>query len=216
MGLSRGYGRLNFLSPAGGTREYIDPVRFISNASSGKMGYALAQAALKGGHKVTLITGPTGLLAPRGARIVRVETTADMFAAVRKHFGGCDCLVMAGAVSDFTPARPAKSKIKRRARGLTLRLKPTPDIVKWAGERKRKGQIVVGFALEDRDLRVNAEKKLRQKSMDMIVANRPAAVGKDGCGVEVKTVTGDWLKMPWAKKTETAVRLVRLMEKLFQ
>src|SRR5512142_2610692 len=98
---------MRFLITAGGTREYIDPVRFISNASSGKMGYALACAALKAGHDVTLITAPTALKPPAGAEIVRVESAAEMFAAVKEHFQRCDCLIMVAAVADYTPAHPS-------------------------------------------------------------------------------------------------------------
>src|SRR4030067_1049023 len=106
---------MHFLITAGGTREYIDPVRFISNASSGKMGYALARAALKAGHKVTLVTAPTALREPSGAVVVTVETAGDMFEAVKEYFARCDCLIMAAAVADYTPARPAKVKIKKTA-----------------------------------------------------------------------------------------------------
>ncbi|MHC4361550.1 MAG: phosphopantothenoylcysteine decarboxylase domain-containing protein, partial [Planctomycetota bacterium] len=170
---------MHFLITAGGTREYIDPVRFISNASSGKMGFALARAALGAGHKVTLIAAPTMERPPGGGRIIKVESAAEMFEAVKEHFARCDCLIMAAAVSDYTPARQAKGKIKRTGRSLTIRLKPTADILKWAGKHKKvkgekaKGrrQIVVGFALEDKRLRECAEKKQKEKKLDMIVAN---------------------------------------------
>src|SRR5512136_2309382 len=127
------------LITAGGTREYLDPVRFISNASSGRMGYALARAALRAGHKVTLITAPTALKPPTGAKVIAVQSAAEMFQAVKKHFPRCDCLIMAAAVADYTPAHPAKTKLKKQAAKLTLELKPTPDILKWAGRRKRQG-----------------------------------------------------------------------------
>ena len=177
---------MRFLITAGGTREYIDPVRFISNASSGKMGYALARAALKAGHEVTLITAPTALKPPAGAEIVRVESAAEMFAAVKEHFARCDCLIMAAAVADYTPAHPSKTKLKKQAAKLTLELKPTPDILKWAGRQKKPGQMLVGFALEDRDLRANAERKMREKNLDMIVANTPGAIGADTSTLHIK------------------------------
>jgi len=104
---------MRILITAGGTREYIDPVRFISNASSGRMGYALARAALKAGHTVTLVAAPTSQKPPSEAKLVNVETAAQMFDAVKKHFSRCDCLIMAAAVADYTPARPAKTKIKK-------------------------------------------------------------------------------------------------------
>ena len=129
---------MNFLITAGGTREYIDPVRFISNASSGKMGYALAAAAINAGHSVTLITAPTNLLPPKGAKTVAVETSAEMFAAVKKYFAKCDCLIMAAAVSDYAPVKTSKTKIKKSDTVLTIKLKPTTDILKWAGQHKKK------------------------------------------------------------------------------
>ncbi|GAI09660.1 unnamed protein product, partial [marine sediment metagenome] len=104
---------MHILITAGGTREYLDPVRFISNASSGRMGYALARAALRAGHKVTLVTAPTAQRPPSQAKVIEVETAAQMFKAVKKHFEKCDCLIMAAAVADYTPASPAKTKIKK-------------------------------------------------------------------------------------------------------
>jgi phosphopantothenoylcysteine synthetase/decarboxylase len=208
---------MRFLITAGGTREYIDPVRFISNASSGRMGYALAQAALKAGHQVTLITAPTALKPPKGARVVEVETTAEIFATVKKHFPKCDCLIMAAAVADFTPVRRSKTKIKKEG-GLwpTLRLKPTPDILKWAGAHKnsklRPRRIIVGFALEDRNLHANAEKKMRDKHLDMIVANTPAAIGASTSTLHIKTIESDWVEINDASKTSSARRIIRMIE----
>jgi len=173
---------MHFLITAGGTREYIDPVRFISNASSGRTGFALARAAVSAGHKVTLISAATNLRPPVSSRIVYVETSEEMFAAVKKHFSKCDCLIMAAAVSDYTPVKTAKTKLKKTHESLTIKLKPTADILKWAGKHKKvkskkvkaktgKRQIVVGFALEDKDLRANAEKKLTEKILNMIIVN---------------------------------------------
>ncbi|MBN1361333.1 MAG: phosphopantothenoylcysteine decarboxylase [Sedimentisphaerales bacterium] len=210
---------IRFLITAGGTREYIDPVRFISNASSGKMSYALARAALKAGHKVTLITAPTALRPPTGAHVVHVESAAQMFAAVKKHFAACDCLIMAAAVADFTPAKPSKTKLKKDAGTKpTLRLKPTPDILKWAGSHRRvctahhRPQIVIGFALEDRNLRANAERKLHDKHLDMIVANAPVAIGAETSTVHIKTPSSQWLEIPAQRKTMIAGRIVSLIQ----
>ncbi|MFQ6036856.1 MAG: phosphopantothenoylcysteine decarboxylase, partial [Sedimentisphaerales bacterium] len=147
---------MHFLITAGGTREYIDPVRFITNASSGKMGYALARAAVKCGHKVTLISA-SDLQPPMGIGFVGARSTAEMFEAVKKHFPKCDCLIMAAAVADYTPVHPAKTKIRKSNKHLTIKLKPTADILKWAGKHKKKNQILVGFALEDKKLRERAE-----------------------------------------------------------
>jgi phosphopantothenoylcysteine decarboxylase/phosphopantothenate--cysteine ligase len=205
---------MHFLITAGGTREYIDPVRFISNASSGKMGYALARAALKAGHKVTLVTAPTALREPTGAEVVKVETAGDMFEAVKEHFARCDCLIMAAAVADYTPARPAKTKIKKTGESLTLRLKPTTDILKWAGRHKKKGQIVVGFALEDKALRPRAEKKMMEKNLDMIIANAPAAIAAEKSTVHIKTNCLAWLLFKNSTKSDIAKRVVALAERL--
>ena len=202
---------MRILITAGGTREYIDPVRFISNASSGRMGYALVRAALRAGHKVTLITSPTGQRPPKGAKVVEAETAARMFEEVRNNFEMCDCLIMAAAVSDYTPARTAKTKIKKSNKALTLRLKPTTDILKWAGKHKRKKQIVVGFALEDKNLRQNAEIKLKEKNLDMIIANAPTAIGSDRASVQIKTPDHKWLKLPHATKTTIAKKIVDLL-----
>jgi len=214
---------MRILITAGGTREYIDPVRFISNASSGRMGYALAQAALKAGHKVTLITAPTALKPPTGARVISVESAAEMFKAVKEWFPKCDCLIMAAAVSDYTPAKPSRAKLKKQAARLTLELKPTPDILKWAGRHKGGSRvtghgprIVVGFALEDRDLRANAERKLREKHLDMIVANAPGAIGAETSTLHIKVVRADWIEIRNARKAAGASHILRIIGEICQ
>ena len=205
---------MRILITAGGTREYIDPVRFISNASSGRMGYALVRAALRDGHKVTLITAPTGQRLPKGGKIVEVETAAQMFEAVKKGFEICNCLIMAAAVSDYTPTRTTKTKIKKSNQSLILKLKPTADILKWAGKHKRKNQIVVGFALEDKSLRQNAEIKLKEKNLDMIIANTSAAIGAGKSTVQIKTPNHKWLRFPQATKATIARQIIREVESI--
>ena len=205
---------MHLLITAGGTREYIDPVRFITNASSGRMGYALASAAVKAGHKVTLITTLVDRQPPKEAEIVKVETTAQMFKAVQQHFSRCDCLIMAAAVADYTPVKRAKTKIKKQEKALTIKLKPTVDILKWAGKNKKKNQIVVGFALEDKAVRTRAEKKLKEKNLDMIIANTPAAIGSDKSSVQIRATGGKWLKIPQASKTTIAQKIISLAEAL--
>ena len=206
---------MRILITAGGTREYIDPVRFISNASSGRMGYALARAALKAGHKVILIAAPTAQKPPDTAKLVNVETAAQMFEAVKKHFARCDCLVMAAAVADYTPAHPAGTKIKKTGKSMTIKLKPTTDILKWAGKNKKKNQFVVGFALEDKNVRERAEKKLNEKKLDMIVANTCAAIGADKSTVQIKMPGSKWLKLPKAGKAVIAGEIISMAESLF-
>ncbi|MBN2455657.1 MAG: phosphopantothenoylcysteine decarboxylase [Sedimentisphaerales bacterium] len=213
----------HFLITAGGTREYIDPVRFISNASSGKMGYALGRAALRAGHKVTLITGPSQARTPNQAKIVKVQTAGEMFKAVRCYFWKCDCLIMAAAVSDYTPVKISKTKIKKARADLNIKLKPTTDILKWAGANKSKdyksrtknrrpGRFIVGFALEDRNLRANADGKLKEKNLDMIIANYPAAISADKTSVQIRMKDSKWQKLPPAAKTTIAGKIIKLLE----
>ncbi len=205
---------MRFLITAGGTREYIDPVRFISNASSGKTGFALAIAAVKAGHKVILISAAS-LPAPANAKTVYVNTTDEMFTAVKKHFNKCDCLVMAAAVADYASAKPSKTKIKKTNKYLTIKLKPTIDILKWAAAHKEKHQKVIGFALEDKNIKVNAEKKLKDKRLDMIVANAPEVISADKTQAYVKTTSADWLRLPNDSKDIVAGKIIRIIEELF-
>ena len=204
---------MHILITAGGTREYIDPVRFISNASSGRMGYALVRAAIRAGHTVTLITAPTAIRTPAKAKVVNVETSKDMFLAVKKYFTECDCLIMAAAVSDYAPARTSKRKLKKSEADLTIKLKPTRDILAWAGKNK-KSQIVVGFALEDKAIRHRAENKLKEKRLDMIVANTPSAIGARESTVQIKTADGHWREIAMSTKNRTAGTIIRKVEAL--
>ena len=213
---------MRFLITAGGTREYIDPVRFISNASSGKTGFALAHAALKAGHKVILISAcgehsrtAANLPAPAKAKTVYVDTANEMFTQVKMLFNNCDCLIMAAAVADYTPTKPAKTKIKKTNKPLTIKLKPTVDILKWAAAHRKKHQMVIGFALEDKNIRANAEKKLKDKRLDMIIANTPEVISADKTQVYVKTANTPWLKIPNASKDVAAGKIIRLIEGLF-
>lgn len=200
---------MHFLITAGGTREYIDPVRFISNASSGRMGYALALAAIKAGHKVTLVSA-SDLQPPVGVDFVGVDSAAEMFTAVKRFFAKCDCLIMAAAVADYTPIKKSKTKIKKSKRDLIIKLEPTVDILKWAGKNKRKDQIIIGFALEDKNLRANAERKLKDKNLDMIIANTSAAIGAESAAVHIKIANGGWIKMPTASKAAIAGKIIHL------
>lgn len=209
--------KMHFLITTGGTREYIDPVRFISNASSGRMGYAIAQAVLRQGHKVTLITTvKEQQLEDKDSdlKVVPVETTGEMFAAVKKFFSKVNCLIMTAAVCDYTPIKASRSKIKKNNKALIIKLKPTVDILKWTGEHKKQGQIVVGFALEDKNLRKNAGKKLRGKNLDMIIANRPAAIGAQFSEIEIKSLNSNWLKIPKTDKKALAEKIVQQIYKL--
>jgi len=178
------------------------------------MGYELARSAAAAGHRVTLIMAPTNLRPANGVEVVEVESARDMFEAIKSRFGKCDCLIMAAAVSDYTPVRSARAKIRRGNRVITLKLKPTPDILKWASSHKKPNRVVVGFALEDKNLRSNAERKLRQKNLDMIVANTPAAIGSEQSEVFVKTAGKKWLRIARAPKRLVARRLISLIQSL--
>ena len=162
--------RLSILVTAGPTREKIDPIRFISNYSTGTFGYEIAREAGRRGHRVTLITGPTCLDTPPGSRRIDVESARQMQRAVEKETRRCDVLIMAAAVSDWRPQRQSPGKIKRGRGMCRLSLIENPDILKTVSGRK--GIVTVGFALETKDLEKNAAKKLSEKNLDMIVANR--------------------------------------------
>jgi len=164
------------LVTAGPCREPIDPVRYISNRSSGKMGYALAIAAADLGAEVTLVTGPTSLPDPIGVTTISVETTEDMYRAVSGRFSRIDCLIMAAAPADYTPSNVLDQKIKKSGADSTLSLKPTIDILERLGHRKKK-QLLVGFALETENGVANARKKLKLKNLDLILLNSPCDPG---------------------------------------
>ena len=177
---------------AGGTSEPIDPVRYVTNRSSGRQGYALAQAALDAGADVTLISAARGLPAPVGAVVVPVETAREMLDAVLAHLPGADLLLMAAAVADFTPADTAEQKIKKTgADGLTLQLAPTADILAEVRQARQAGgfpRVVVGFAAESENLLANARAKLERKGLDLLVANDITAPDA-GFAVETNHVT---------------------------
>ena len=167
---------------AGPTREYLDPIRFLSNRSSGKMGYAIAKAALRRGADVILISGPSALPQPKGVKFVLVETAVGMFDAVIQELPSSTLLVMSAAVSDFMPAEKAGEKIEKSAE-LILKLRQTPDILSEIGKRKER-PFTIGFAAETGDKIERARKKLQQKNMDMIILND---VTKAGSGFDVDT-----------------------------
>ncbi len=199
-----------FLITAGPTRESIDPVRYISNRSSGKMGYALARAAARRGAEVVLVSGPTGLDCPSGVRMVAVTTAAQMHDAVVKEFAAATAVVMAAAVADYRPAVMAGQKIKRGKGAMELRLEPNPDIVKELGQKKA-GKVLIGFAAETQDLAASAAKKLREKNLDMIVANNVAEAGSGFDGdTNIATIldrTGASQSLPLMSKDDLADRI---------
>ncbi len=171
-----------FLITAGPTREPLDPVRFLSNRSSGKMGYAVAAEALRWGADVTLITGPTALMPPAKAELRKVETAEEMAREVKKCFPRADVLVMTAAVSDFKFSSISPQKIKKQEASRSIELAPTKDILATVRQKRgRDKKIVVGFAAETENVKANAQKKLREKKLDLIVANN---VSQEGSGFD--------------------------------
>lgn len=178
-----------FLVTAGPTFEKIDPVRFIGNYSSGKMGFAIASELAEQGARVILVTGPTHLsLSHPMVETIRVDSAGEMLEACVEHFGTCDGAVMSAAVADFTPAHPASQKTRRGRDNWSLELKPTTDIAAALGASKREGQVLVGFALETHDELANALKKLAKKNLDLIVLNSLNDPGA-GFGTDTNKVT---------------------------
>ena len=167
---------MDVLITAGPTREYLDPVRFLSNASTGRMGCALAAAAKAQGHRVTLVLGPSSVDPPEVDELVRVTTAAEMREAVLARFDGCDVFFGAAAVSDYRPAAREAQKIKKVRERLALDLERTADILGEVSARRR-GQVLVGFCLETEDLETRAREKLKAKGLDLVVANGPEAIG---------------------------------------
>ena len=199
---------------AGPTREYLDPVRFISNPSSGKMGYALAKAAKALGARVVLISGPTCLRVPYGVELVKVESVEELKGAALEHFKDADVYVSAAAVGDYRPKSYSPSKIKKGEGTLTLELERTPDVLKLVGSLKRAGQVVVGFAAETDDLLENAKRKLSGKNLDAVVANdvRSGVFGSDE--TTLYFVTEGSVERISGTKEEAALRVMELISKL--
>jgi len=158
------------LITAGPTREYLDPVRFISNSSTGEMGYALAREAKRLGHEVTLVSGPTALAAPKGMECISITSAEDLKNAIMSCWPKTDLLIMSAAVSDYKPSRLATQKMAKSKTGFKLFLKPNPDILRYFGKRKGK-RLIVGFSLDTQDVERKAVRKLNQKNLDFIAAN---------------------------------------------
>ncbi|PYJ34729.1 MAG: bifunctional phosphopantothenoylcysteine decarboxylase/phosphopantothenate--cysteine ligase CoaBC [Verrucomicrobia bacterium] len=208
------FDRVRVLVTAGPTREPIDPVRYISNRSSGKMGYAIAEAALDAGHEVILISGPVNLAPPDEATFVRVSTSDEMFDAVHRHADKCDICVMCAAVADYKPAKVSTAKIKKHREKVSLELIPTRDVLDSLGHWQDRQFLVVGFAAETSDVEENAERKLREKNCDIVVANDVSSAdsGMDSDLNEVTIVSrkGERRKILRTQKAIIARELVKI------
>jgi phosphopantothenoylcysteine decarboxylase/phosphopantothenate--cysteine ligase len=224
---------MKILITAGPTREPIDAVRYLTNFSSGKMGYALANSAKAHGHKVILVTGPVNLLPPKGVTVKQVETTFEMKQAVLKYLPSVDCLIMAAAVSDYRPMKAVKGKLKKsrfieipfpdtsgsRSRDagnkevINLKLVRNPDILKEIGAKNR-NILLVGFALETGNLLREAQMKLKEKHLDYIVANSPSAFGSNKTDVVILNQQGIVKRFSQVSKRAVADFIIRTLERV--
>jgi phosphopantothenoylcysteine decarboxylase/phosphopantothenate--cysteine ligase len=208
---------VKFVVTAGPTREPLDPVRYLSNRSSGKMGYAIAAAALEAQHEVVLITGPVALAAPRGAQVVHVTTGEEMYTAAVAHFAHCDVFVMCAAVCDYQPVQYTGQKMKKPKGPFSLALQPTRDVLASLTSR-RHDCLVVGFAAETQALHESAKRKLKEKNCDLLVGNE---VGREGIGMDAEenelTIffpDGAERKLPRKKKIVLARDLLKIISEV--
>ena len=201
------------LVTAGPTQESLDPVRYLTNHSTGKMGYAIAKMAMLRGAEVTLISGPTALEKPPFVQSVDVVSAQDMFEAVAARCGDSDYIFKAAAVADYTPEDYSSDKIKKKDGELSIPLKRTQDILKYLGEHRREGQVICGFSMETRDMVANSRAKLEKKNVDMICANNLKVAGA-GFGVDTNVLTvitkEDTVELPLLSKEEAALRILDL------
>lgn len=199
------------LVTAGPTRESIDPVRFISNHSTGKMGYAIARVAMERGADVTLISGPVNIAPPPFVKVVPVVSAEDMFRAVKQYSPEADIVIKSAAVADYTPEVVAEEKIKKQESDSSLTLVRTTDILKWLGENRREGQFLCGFSMETENMLENSKAKLAKKNIDMIVANNLKVPGA-GFGVDTNVVTlitkDEVVELPQMSKEDVAEKIL--------
>ncbi|MCH1439221.1 MAG: phosphopantothenoylcysteine decarboxylase [Rubripirellula sp.] len=198
----------HILITSGPTRQYLDPVRYITNASSGRMGVALTEAALELGHQVTVISGPVVVDYPEGATVVPVITTNEMLQAAKSKFRQCDGVIGAAAPCDYMPYTVRAQKISKTGQPLMIELIETPDVVASLGQCKRDDQWVVGFALETEDQRFRAIVKLERKHCDLMVSNGPSAIDAATNDVELLSPAGDVLASIQGSKAHVANKLL--------
>lgn len=206
---------MRFLVTAGPTREFIDAVRFISNASTGRMGLAVARRARRAGHETTLVLGPVSLETPPDIRAVRVVSAQEMLDAVNAEYDRCDVLVMTAAVCDYRPRAATNQKIKKGDWSITLELVRTPDILLEVMPRKER-RIHVGFALEVQDPVRHAREKIASKRLDFIVLNSPAALAAESMDAAIIDPSGGMEKFDNIAKDELAARIVERVEQIYR
>lgn len=206
---------MKILITAGPTREKIDAVRFISNRSTGKMGYALAKSALKAGHEVTLISGPVSIVPVEGIQLIKIETAAEMSCEVSKVAKFADVIIMAAAVADYRPKFVAEGKIKKKEGNLVLELERTEDILSSLGKQNLVNTCLVGFAAETSDVIGHAKEKLEKKNLDWIIANDVSksdrGFGADSNAVTMISRTGEEISLPLENKQTLADKIIDLI-----
>ncbi|MCH2181169.1 MAG: phosphopantothenoylcysteine decarboxylase [Mariniblastus sp.] len=200
------------LITSGPTRQYIDPVRYLSNASSGQMGYSLAAAALERGHEVVVVSGPVQLTYPEKCQVINVISTEDLLRVCREVFPDCDGLIGAAAPCDYQPVEVADHKIPKTGDSLVIKLIETPDVVATLGNEKKPGQWTVGFALETDDARFRAITKLERKSCDLVVLNGVAAIDSPDNQVEIIAPGGQVLQAVQGNKQQVAGSILDLID----
>lgn len=199
------------LITSGPTRQYLDPVRYLSNASSGQMGSCLAAAALQQGHQVVVISGPVLVEYPAEVKLIPVVSTEEMLDAAREEFKNCDGLIGAAAPCDYRPIEVADHKIRKTGEVLELKLIESPDVVATLGQHKRSDQWTVGFALETEDARFRALAKLQRKSCDLVVLNGVGAINSSENQVEIINPDGDVIQSIAGSKTDVASKLLTVI-----
>lgn len=200
------------LITSGPTRQYLDPVRYLTNASSGRMGKALADAAIAVGHEVTVVSGPVEVDYGNDVRVIDVVSTEEMLAAAQDLFPSCDGAIGVAAPCDYRPVKVEDQKISKTGEPLVLHLIETPDVVASLGANKRADQWVVGFALETDDHRFRAIRKLEEKSCDLIVLNSPDAMNAEETNVEILDANGDVVRAIEGSKRDVSVRIIATID----
>lgn len=196
------------LITSGPTREYLDPVRFLTNGSSGQMGAALAYSSIEFGCEVTVVTGPVKISYPKQAHVIKVETTQQMLDACLKQFPLCDCVIGAAAPCDYKPVRYSSSKLSKTGKTLKMEFLPTPDILAALGEVKTPDQTIVGFALETDNGLAHAQEKLRRKNCDLICLNAPSAINSQENSITLISESGVVAQLSGSKK-DLAAKIIR-------
>lgn len=209
--------KARILITSGPTRQYLDPVRYLTNASSGRMGASLAQAAIDRGHDVVVVSGPVVVEYPDAAEVISVLTTDEMLKVAAQRFPGCDGAIGAAAPCDYKPHQVSDQKLSKTGQPLRLELVETPDVIAMLGQTKRSDQWVVGFALETDDRRFRATVKLQKKHCDLMVSNGPDAIDAIDNHVELLDIEGNVIETIQGDKPHVAARLIyHIDERLIQ